>query len=160
MKERYEHGKKLAHDFHESNLVALNAKDITIHQKSPKLGVRQLGPFKVLKCIGDLDYKLELPDWLKINPVLHVDRLSPWRDNGLKKPPPPRPDVINGEEEYEIDRILDSHIYCNQLQYLVKWKGYGQGKDSWLVAKSMPHAKKLITQFHKENPDAPCASQM
>ena len=159
MKERYEHGKKSAHVFHEGDLVALSAKDITIHQKSPKLGVRQLGPFKVLKRIGDLDYKLELPDWLKINPVFHVDRLSPWRDNGLKKPPPPRPDVINGEEEYEIDRILDSRIYRKQLQYLIKWKGYGQGEDSWLAAKSMPHAKKLITRFHKENPEAPRASR-
>ena len=35
----------------------------------------------------------------------------------------PSPDLINGEEEYEVERILDSRRYGRgyKLQYLVKW---------------------------------------
>ena len=80
--------------------------------------------------VGDLDYKIELPAGLNINPVIHVDRLSPWRDNGLTQPAPPPPDIVDGEEEYEVEEILDSRIYRKKLQYLVKWKGYGHGENT------------------------------
>ena len=157
MKERYEHGKKSIHTFKVGDQVWLNSKEIKIHQPSPKLGPRQLGPFKVLERIGDLNYRLELPDWLKIHPVFHVDRLSPWRDNGLRKPPPPKPDIIDGEEEYEVEKILDSRVYRRQLQYLVQWKGFGPGDNSWQPAKHLEHTPRLIAKYHKENPSAPRA---
>ena len=34
--------------------------------------------------------------------------------------PCPGPDVINGEEEYEVEKILDSKYWQGQLVYLVK----------------------------------------
>ena len=73
MKENFERDRKKVHSFHPDDLVWLQAKDVKIHQPSPKLGPRQLGPFKVIERRGDLDYKLELPDWLKIHPVFHVN---------------------------------------------------------------------------------------
>ena len=78
MKADYERDRKQAHQFAPGDLVGLSAKDIKIHQPTPKLGPRQLGPFKVLERVGDLDYRLELPVWLKIHDVIHVNRLSPW----------------------------------------------------------------------------------
>jgi hypothetical protein len=54
MKEQYKRDKKTAHFFNIGDLVWLQAKDIKIHQKSPKLGPCQLGSFKVIECIGDL----------------------------------------------------------------------------------------------------------
>ena len=45
MKEHYEHQKKAAHVFNIGDLVSLSAKNIAIHQATPKLGPRQLGPF-------------------------------------------------------------------------------------------------------------------
>jgi hypothetical protein len=136
-------------------MVWLTAKDIKIHQKTPKLGPRQLSPYKVLERIGDLDYRLELPSYLNLNPVFYVSRLSPWHDNGLHKPPPPEPVVVQGEEEYEVDSIIDSRVYRRQLQYLVCWKGYGEGENTWEPAKNLSHARKAIAKFHKENPAAP-----
>ena len=50
------------------------------------MGPRRLGPFKVIERIGDLDYRLELPDWMRIHNVIHVDRLSPYHENGLPSP--------------------------------------------------------------------------
>jgi hypothetical protein len=87
------------------------AKDIKIHQKMPKLGPQQLGSYKVLKRIGDLDYCLELPSYLNLNPVFHVSYFSPWHDNGLNKPPPPEPVVVQSEEEYKVNSIIDSCVY-------------------------------------------------
>jgi hypothetical protein len=111
MKEQFERNKRTAHVFKVGDMVWLTAKDIKIHQKMPKLGLQQLGPYKVLKWIGDLDYRLELPSYLNLNPVFHVSHLSPWHDNSLHKPPPPEPVVIQGEEEYKVDSIIDSRVY-------------------------------------------------
>jgi hypothetical protein len=112
MKEQYERDKKSAHSFNVGDLVWLQAKNIKIHQKSPKLGLRQLGPFKVIKRIGDLDFKLELPHYLKLYPVFYVNHLAPYRDNGLDKPSPPDSVTVEGKEEYEVDKITDSRIFC------------------------------------------------
>lgn len=122
---------------------------------SASISPRQLGPFKILAKIGDLDYKLELPNWLKIHPVFHVNKLSPWHDQGVKKPAPPKPVKVAGEERYVVEKVIDSRIYRRQLQYKVRWKGYGQGDDTWQTADDLKGAKALVNKFHRENPEAP-----
>jgi hypothetical protein len=34
---------------------------------------------------------------------------------------------MEGEEEHEVEAILDTHMRWNPLEYLVKWKGYNIG---------------------------------
>ena len=41
------------------------------------------------------------------------------------------PVEVEGEEEYVVEEILDSHLRCNKLEVLVKWEGYmNQGGTS------------------------------
>jgi len=44
----------------------------------------------------------------------------------------PPPDLIQGEEEYEVKAILNHcHIgYGKPFQYLIKWKGYPTSENS------------------------------
>jgi transposase InsO family protein len=149
MKEQFKRNKRSAHVFNVRDMVWLTAKDIKIHQKTPKLGPRQLGPYKVLEQIGDLDYCFELPSYLNLNPVFHVSRLSPWHDNSLHKPPLPEPVVVQGEEEYEVDSIIDSRVYRRQLQYLVCWKGYGEGENTWEPTKNLHTLRRLLPNSTK-----------
>ena len=91
------------------------------------------------------------------HPVFHVDRLSPWHGNetnGLNTPPPP-PVQIDDEMEYEVEAILDSRKYRNQYQYLVKWKGYDFGHNSWEPAAHLTHSADLLNAFHLAHPSAP-----
>jgi hypothetical protein len=111
MKEQYKRDKKTAHSFNVGDLGWLQAKDIKIHQKSPELGPCQIGPFKVTERIGDLDFKLELPHYLKLHPIFHVNRLAPYQDNGLDKPPPLDSVTVEGKEEYKFDKITNSCIF-------------------------------------------------
>jgi hypothetical protein len=41
--------------------------------------------------------------------------------------------LIDGEDEYEVEAILDSQMRSNCLKHLVKWKRYNQGHNSWQV---------------------------
>ena len=103
------------------------------------------------------NYVLSLPPALKIHPVFHVDRLSPYSGNNINGllPPPPDPITVNGEEEYEVEKILDSRFYRNQFQCLVHWKGYDNGHNSWEPAKNLGNAQQKVKEFHREYPSAP-----
>jgi len=54
-------------------------------------------------------YKLQLPVQWKVHNVIHSSHLTPYRKTNVhgKNFPEPPPDLINGEEEYEVDSIKD-----------------------------------------------------
>jgi hypothetical protein len=63
---------------------------------------------------------------MKIHPVFHVSLLEPVATDPIpgQVPPPVPPIIVDNEEEYEVEEILDFRRRRNQLQYLVKWTGY------------------------------------
>jgi hypothetical protein len=57
-----------------------------------------------------------------------------------------------------VEKILDSkhnRRYSNGILYLVRWKGYRPGGDTWEGIKNLEHTKKAIADFHKKHPEAP-----
>ena len=67
----------------------------------------------------------------------------------------PPPDLINGEEEYEIEEVLQSrkHGKGHKVQYLVKWKGYPDSENQWVDWDDL-HADEALADFKRKNPDA------
>jgi hypothetical protein len=61
----------------------------------------------------------------------------------------PPPEMIEGEEEYEVERIVNSQRYGKgkKLQLLVHWKGYSVAHDSWEDATDV-HAPKLVKEYY------------
>ena len=49
---------------------------------------------------------------------------------GGRVQPPPMPEIVNGEPEYEVDRILSDRVIRTQVEFLVAWKGYPQEHNS------------------------------
>jgi hypothetical protein len=157
MKEIFEAGKANPHVFSPRQKVWLSSKDISLSAPSRKLTPRQLGPYEVLERTGNLTYRLALPPMMCQHPVFHVDRLAPWQGNDIQGHEPPAPEPIEIDEalEYEVEQILDSRKYRNQLQYLVKWQGYDKGHNSWEPATNLTHCAELLETFHMEHPAAP-----
>jgi hypothetical protein len=43
----------------------------------------------------------------------------------------PLPELIEGQEEWEVEQILDKRVHRHKEQYLIKWKGYSDAHNSW-----------------------------
>jgi hypothetical protein len=59
---------------------------------------------------------------------------------------------VDGEQEWEVEDILDSRWRYQKLQYLIKWKGYDD--PSWEDAR-MVNRLEAIDLFHDRYPDKP-----
>ena len=71
-----------------------------------------------------------------------------------RNPPPPEIE-IDGETEYEVEEIIDSHLVHGRLQYLIKWKGYTVENNTWEPKTNLKHAQALIRRYHVAHPNAP-----
>jgi hypothetical protein len=92
-----------------------------------------------------------------IHPVFNVSLLQAAPPDPIpgRVHPQPLPVVVESQEEYEVDKILDSRFYRRQLQYLVHWKGYSDRNNTWEPASNLSHAQTEVKKFHRENPNAP-----
>ena len=121
----------------------------------PKLAPRRHGPFKIIQVMSTVNYRLELPTQWSIHPVFHIDLLTPYKEtitHGANYQRPP-PDLVDNEEEYEVETILDLRLFgrCKHLQYLVKWKGYPDSDNMW-VDKDDIFTEDKVWEFKRLNP--------
>jgi hypothetical protein len=116
-----------------------------LNMRSPgqvrKLQPKWVGPFPILRSFGT-SFELELPaQYSRIHPVFHASLLRPYIDGSRRFPgreilSRPLP-ILNddGEEEFEIDRILEQKVTGTgrrrKTLYLVKWKGYPDSDNTW-----------------------------
>ena len=80
-------------------------KNIKIIKPSSKLDHVKIGPFKILKNIKGVSFKLDLPNIIKIYPVFYVLLLKP-ADNAT-----PiiiiKPGYIDFQEKWEVEKVLN-----------------------------------------------------
>ena len=69
-------------------------------------------------------------------------------------------------EEYEVEAIRDSAYYAKELKsgqfpglyYLIFWKDFQEEENTWKPALVIQHLQRLVSIFHKENPDKQTAT--
>jgi len=93
----------------------------------------------------------------QLHPVFDIVKLTLALDNpitGQKTEDHLLLIIINGEAEWEVEEILDSHWHQRRFQYLIKWKGYGCEHNSWESASEVS-IPELTTEFYRKHPGAP-----
>jgi hypothetical protein len=135
--------------------VWLEGKNLKLPYQSLKLAPKHHGPFKIIRVISPVAYQLALPLAWTIHDVFHAGLLTPYRETrqyGENYPRPP-PDVIDGEEEFEVEAISGHHLHgkSRQLQYLIKWKGYPSADNMWEDHHQV-FAEDLIKEYHQRHP--------
>jgi hypothetical protein len=105
--------------------VWLSTKDLKVDRAIKKLAERWIGPYKITKVMNNA-VELALPKKWKIHPVINISRVRKYLSPKLagQHNPKPSPITVEGEEEFEVERIEDSRIKKGNIEYLVKWQGY------------------------------------
>ena len=68
-----------------------------------------------------------LPSMSRLHLVFNVIKLTLALDDlapGCHLHPPPLLEIVDKEEEFIMEKILDSRVINQKLRYLVKWEGY------------------------------------
>jgi hypothetical protein len=141
--------------YKEGDQVWLEGKNLQINQPTAKLVPRRHGPFKVIKVLSPASYQLQIPMQWSIHPVFHIDLLTPYQETIMHGPNYryPVPDLVDGEEEYSVEKILDSQKFGRRqrLQYLIKWDRYPDLDNMW-VDKDDVFADDKVQEFKRLNP--------
>jgi hypothetical protein len=127
--------------------VMLSTRNLQQRRPNKKLSELYLGPLEITGIGSNgLTYKLKLPPTWRIHPVFHVSLLEPYHHRaGVTLEIPP--DIIQGQEEWEVESILDHRERKSGRQYLVRWKGYSHADDTWEPVAHLGNAKKSIARY-------------
>jgi len=141
-------------DYKVGDLVMLSTKDLKyqmVRRRTDKLTERFVGPYKMKKVVSSNAVELELPSTVKIHPVVNVSRIRRYvgQVEGQKKEQP-APVIIEGEEEWEVERILNKQRVRGKDKYLVCWKGFMAESDTWEGRENLKNAQEAIKEFEKE----------
>jgi hypothetical protein len=129
--------------------VYLLRRNIRSAKPTKKLDAVKLGPFKILKKKGPVNYELELPKKMRIHPVFHVSLLEPATPDATLQQDVRDIDPEIQEPIYQVERILKERTVRGQKQYLVRWEEYDHTEDSWQLEEHFM-SKAPIDQYLKE----------
>lgn len=137
--------------------VWLDARNLHTSRPARKLDYKRVGPFRVLEKVGTRSYRLDLPKTMRIHPVFHVSLLERKRPDLIpgRVPSNPGPLVVAGEDEFEVESVLDSKLERGKLFYFVHWKDYPISDRTWEPAEFVQNSPQLLAKFHRTNPRKP-----
>ncbi|KAL1676285.1 hypothetical protein EV122DRAFT_280286 [Schizophyllum commune] len=69
-------------------------------------------------------------------------------------PPPPEPEVIDDEQEWEVQEIVDSKWYRGALKLKIWFKGFPRTDAEWLPAHDADNALDKVRDFYHLHPNA------
>ena len=108
-----------------------------------KLCPRYCGPFKIVKRIGDLAYRVDLPPHVKVHNVFHVSLLKPHVPDTFLRINSSIPIDETGSFQMLPECILDSRekkLRGRVIQeHLVKWDIYPMEEASWVSVEDLRH---------------------
>jgi transposase InsO family protein len=140
--------------FQPGDLVWVDGRNWRTARPSRKLENKHHGPYRVIRTIGTHAYELDIPATIQKHRTFPVSLLHAAAEDPLpgQVTPPPLPVMVEGEEEWEVEEILDSRRIRGRLQYLVKWRGFTD--PTWEPEENLTEVEAVDT-YHERYPARP-----
>lgn len=122
-----------------------------------KLQSQFVGLFRVVERVGRSVYRLDFPTIWRIHPVVSVAQLERYMDADPFGRQVTHPVSVEGEDIYEIDRLVDKRVTCHgrgpyHIDYRIRWLGFGPDHDKWICEHKL-NADEAIADYERNNPD-------
>ncbi len=111
MKAQYDKKKRPAVEYSVEDKVWLDTTNLHLPHPKKKLTDKQTGPFIIMAKKGASVYTLKHPMNWHIHPTFNEALLTPYTPPAFpnqEQPLPLPPDLIEGAEHYEVEKVLDS----------------------------------------------------
>jgi len=136
------------------DLVLLSTRDLKwqmVGRSSEKLIERFVGPYKIKAIISSNVVELELPATIRIHLVVNVSQIKRYIDQvDDQRKETPQPVLIEGEEEWEVEKILNKRRIRGKDKFLVRWKGFMAEGDTWESRENLKNAGDLLKELKEE----------
>jgi len=133
--------------------VLLNLKDYQTMERA--LRPRYKGPFEIIEKLSCVTFWLRMPPYYRaMYPVFHASKLAQYSEStihGQKSTALPLT-LIQGQKEWEVEQVLDSRQRHGKNKYLVRWKGYTQGDDTWEPEENLQNAGEKLQEYLQSIP--------
>jgi hypothetical protein len=151
--------RRLADDYKIGDRVMLTTENLS--KLAGKLTSKWIGPFKVLDVSPDRTVTLELPSAMRLRSnKFNVSKVKLYTSSKLDFPNRvqlnrPPPDIVDGEEQYEIEEIAGKRSVRigrgqYRTEYLVKWKGYPISESTWEAEEKLNNASEVVDEFEQQ----------
>jgi hypothetical protein len=146
--------------FEPGDKVLLSTKNLKFKGVNcPKLGPRFIGPYTVEEQVGNVSYKLALPDCMKVYPIFHVELLREYKVEDFVLPP--AVECEDGTLQFEVEAILKQRGTGRNRQLMVRWHGYTPEWDTWEPrSELMKDVPNLVLKFEAQQPVMPAQQKV
>ena len=92
------------------------------------------------------------PELAGLHPWFHASLLKDYTGPPIPPDAPSLEDAAGGESsgEFEVDRVLDKRISNGKVQYLISWRGFNQGSNSWEPVSNLQNCRRLVEEFERD----------
>jgi hypothetical protein len=142
-------------DFEKGDLVWVKNKTWITDRPSRKIANQRDGPYEILEKVGN-SYRIKFPQSIKVHPIIPPNRLRKAAQDPLpgQTVEPPDPIQVEGENEWEVEKVLAVRQRHGKLQYRIQWLGFDEDPD-WYLASNIKNAPHKLRDFYTANPDRP-----
>jgi len=127
--------------------------------RSRKLQPRWRGPFIVIQFdqhTQNYTVSMALRIYRRQRGVFHSSVVKPYHPNADERFPGRAqtklaPSLIDNEKGWEVETILNQRTRHGRGQFLVKWKGYPNSKNSWEPVEGLENAEDLVQAWWTDN---------
>lgn len=140
------------------SLVWLSRRNIPSQLPSSKLDYRRIGPFRVVRMIGQNAARLDLGRaYSRLHPVFNVSLLTPYVDPSIAGRPllSPAPPLASGPQPpirdwRHVAGILDFRLRGRRLpEYLLRWINGTPSDDTWVPLRDISQdLDPYLLEFH------------
>ena len=153
-------GKRKPMEFEVGQSVWLDTKHISLPNAGGKVtdrttfDKRRMGPYKILEVLSQgRAYKLDLMGSQSFHNVQPIRRLEPVLQSNVFPeahevvPPQPIP-TEDGDQEFEIDKIVGMRNNNGRKQYKVRFLGYSELHDQWRTIAQLRNCMELVHEYN------------